>query len=188
VKAVIITRAGGPEVLEIREVPMPSTGMDDVLVRVHATALNRADLLQRRGRYPAPEDAPRDIPGLEFAGEIASAGKRAGRWKVGRRVFGIVGGGSFGEFVAVHKDLVVEIPDNLDWVEAAAIPEAFITAHDALYVQAGLRPGETVLINAVSSGVGLAATQLARALKASVYGTARSTRSRVAGSIARRGS
>ncbi|GAC1644607.1 MAG: hypothetical protein NVS9B15_01790 [Acidobacteriaceae bacterium] len=173
-KAVVITRFGGPEVLELREVATPSVAGEDILVRVRATALNRADLLQRRGRYPAPQGVSADFPGLEFAGEISALGEPCGNWKVGQRVFGIIGGGSFAEYVSIHKDLLVEIPSNLDWIHAAATPEAFITAHDALYVQAGLRPGEAVLINAVASGVGLAATQLARALNASVYGTARS--------------
>lgn len=172
-KAAWIAAFGGPEVLEIRDAVRPQPGREDVLVRVHASALNRADLLQRQGKYPPPAGYPAEIPGIEFAGEIAETGSAVRKWKTGQRVFGLIGGGAHAEYIATHQDLIAEIPDNLDWSSAAAIPEAFITAHDALWIQAGLRPGETVLINAVGSGVGLAAVQLVRAIQAVPYGTSR---------------
>lgn len=172
-KAVIITRPGGPEVLEIREVEAPTPAANEVLVRVRASALNRADLLQRQGRYPAPPGFPPDIPGMEFAGEVAAAGPGANRWKAGQRVFGITGGGAHAELLVAHEGTLAEVPANLSWAEAAAVPEVFITAHDALWVQAGLQAGERVLIHAVGSGVGLAAVQLVRARGAIPYGTSR---------------
>jgi putative PIG3 family NAD(P)H quinone oxidoreductase len=174
-KAVIHTSAGGLEVLAIEDVPQPEPGPSEVLVRVRASALNRADILQRQGKYPAPADAPQQIPGIEFAGEVAALGDKARLWRVGQRVFGITGGGAHAEYVTVHERTVSEIPDNISWIEAASIPEAFITAHDALWKQAELRPGETVLIHAVGSGVGLAAVQLARAMNAVPFGTSRTT-------------
>lgn len=173
VKAVVISAPGGPEVLELRDVLRPSPSHAQVLVRVHATALNRADILQRQGRYPAPPDAPADIPGMEFAGEVAEIGAGVTRWTVGQRVFGIVGGGAYAAYLVTHERLLAEIPGALSYVEAAAVPEAFITAHDALVTQALLRPSEAVLIHAVASGVGLAAVQLTRALGAIPFGTAR---------------
>jgi putative PIG3 family NAD(P)H quinone oxidoreductase len=172
-RAVVITAPGGVEVLELRDVPRPSPSRREVLVRVHATALNRADILQRQGRYPAPPDAPADIPGMEFSGEVAELGSGVSRWKVGQRVFGIVGGGAYAEYLVTHERMLAEIPPQLSYVEAAAVPEAFITAHDALVTQASLRASETVLIHAVASGVGLAAVQLVRALAAIPFGTAR---------------
>jgi putative PIG3 family NAD(P)H quinone oxidoreductase len=172
-KAAIIAKPGGPEVLEVRDVPEPEPGTEQVLVRVRASALNRADLLQRRGKYPAPPGSPQEIPGIEFAGEVAALGPKAREWTVGQRVFGITGGGAHAEFLVAHERAVAEIPASLGWEQAAAIPEAFITAHDALWVRAGLRPAESVLIHAVGSGVGLAAVQLVRALGAIPYGTSR---------------
>jgi NADPH:quinone reductase len=171
-RAIVIAHPGGPEVLELREVPRPEPGRGEVLVRVHATALNRADILQREGRYPAPAGSPADIPGLEFAGEVAACGAGASRWRAGDRVFGIAGGGGYAEFLAVHEDTLARIPDALGWTDAAAVPEAFITAHDAL-MQAEMRAGDTVLIHAVGSGVGLAAVQLVRAFGGVALGTAR---------------
>lgn len=172
-RAVIITRPGDPEVLELREVARPEPAGDQLLVRVRASALNRADLLQRRGRYPAPPGSPADVPGIEFAGEVAALGPGACLWREGQRVFGIAGGGAHAEYVVAHERAVAEVPDRLDWTEAAAVPEAFITAHDALWVQAALRPCERVLVHAVGSGVGLAAVQLVRAIGAVPYGDAR---------------
>jgi len=172
-KAVVISRPGGPEVLEWRDVPQPAPAAHQVLVRVHAAGLNRADLLQRQGKYPAPSGVPADIPGLEFAGEVAGLGAEASRWRNGQRVFGIIAGGAHAEYLVAHQDTLAEIPANLDWTSAAAIPEVFITAHDAMVTQAGLRAGETVLIHALGSGVGLAALQLARAHHAIPFGTAR---------------
>jgi putative PIG3 family NAD(P)H quinone oxidoreductase len=173
-RAVVITEPGGPEVLDVRDVAIPEPAADRILVRVRATALNRADLLQRRGRYPAPHGSSPDIPGIEFAGEVAALGPEARAWRVGQRVFGITGGGAHAEYLVANERAVAEIPPNLDWPEAAAVPEVFITAHDALLVQARLRPSERLMIHAVGSGVGLAAVQLARAAGAIPYGTSRS--------------
>lgn len=172
-RAVVITRPGGPDVLEVREVPRPTPGHGQVLVRVRATALNRADILQREGRYPAPPDAPPDIPGLEFAGEVAALGPGVRNWREGDRVFGLTGGGAYAEYLVLHERLLVAPPRTLPWTDAAAVPEAFITAHDALVAQAALHPGERVLVHAVGSGVGLAAVQLVRAMGGVPFGTAR---------------
>jgi len=172
-KAVWIERFGGPEGLEIRSVPKPRIAADQVLVRVRAAALNRADLLQRQGKYPAPPGSPQEIPGIEFAGEVSEIGPLVQMWKPGQRVFGLTGGGAQAEYLLTQERLLAEIPANLNWAEAAAIPEVFITAHDALWKQADLRPGETVLIHAAGSGVGLAAAQLAHAMHASAFGTSR---------------
>jgi len=172
-RAAIITRPGGPEVLEVRNVPRPMPGVEQVLVRVRASALNRADLAQRLGRYPAPPGSPADIPGMEFAGEVVGAGDNVQLWHDGDRVFGITGGGGNAEYVVIHERMLARVPDNLGWHDAAAVPEVFITAHDALFTQAGVRPSERVLIHAVGSGVGLAAVQLTRAASAVPYGSAR---------------
>ena len=173
--AAVISRFGPPSVLELREVPTPTPAAREVLVRVHASALNRADLLQRIGKYPPPPDAPRDIPGIEFAGEVAATGRDTTRWHAGDRVFGLIGGGAHAEYVVVHEATIARVPDSLSWHEAAAIPEAFITAFDALVTQAGMRAGEHVLIHAVGSGVGLAAVQVARAWGATPFGTSRTS-------------
>lgn len=165
---------GGPEVLEVGEVPTPEPGPGAVRVRVHAAGVNRADLLQRRGRYPAPEDAPQDILGLEYAGIVDQVGAGATRFRPGDRVMGIVGGGAYAEAVVVPESHAIPIPDGLSFEEAAAIPEAFITAHDALFTLLGLGAGERLLVHAVGSGVGVAALQLAREAGATVFGTARS--------------
>lgn len=173
-RAVVITQYGGPEVLAVREVPdPPSPSANQVTVRVRAAALNRADLLQRLGRYPAPAGFPPDIPGLEFAGEVLETGPEVQRWKSGQRVFGITGGGAQAELVITPEDQLAEVPSNLNWIQAAAVPEVFITAHDALFATASLQAGESVLIHAAGSGVGTAAIQLARAAGAKVFGTAR---------------
>lgn len=173
-RAVVIVKHGGVEGLEVREVARPLKPVADrVLVRVRAAALNRADLLQRRGHYPAPEGAPADIPGLEFAGEVEEAGPEARYVQKGERVFGITGGGAQAEYILVPEAMLARVPRNLDWAEAASIPEAFITAHDALFTQARLLMGERVLVHAAGSGVGLAAIQLAHAAGATVYGTSR---------------
>ncbi len=173
-KAVTIVSHGGVEGIEVREVnPPPLPTSDRVRVRVRAAALNRADILQRLGRYPAPEGFSQDIPGLEFAGEVESVGEEVRAWQPGQRVFGITGGGAQAQYVVVPANHLVEIPTLLDWTAAAAIPEVFITAHDALFTQAGLRLGETLLVHAAGSGVGTAAIQLGRVAGARVFGTSR---------------
>jgi putative PIG3 family NAD(P)H quinone oxidoreductase len=169
----VVSHEGGGK-LEVCEVARPAARADRVRVRVRAAGVNRADLLQKRGRYPPPPGAPADIPGLEFAGEVEQLGEEARAWKPGQRVFGITAGGAQAEYVVVPENHLAEIPPNLSFAEAAAVPEVFITAHDALFTQGGLEAGERVLVHAVGSGVGTAAAQLARAAGAgAVYGTAR---------------
>src|SRR5229473_1728513 len=172
-RAVVITKPGGPEVLEVQDVETPQPVGDQVRVYVRASGVNRADLLQRAGGYAAPPGSPEHIPGLEFAGEVDAVGPLARAWKPGQRVMGLAGGGAQAEYVLAHEGLLVEIPPNLDFVQAAAVPEVFMTAHDALFTQAGLQMGERVLIHAVGSGVGTAAIQLAHAAGATVFGTSR---------------
>ena len=172
-RAVIITRPGGPEVLEIQDVELPEPLGEQVRIRVRASGINRADLLQRAGGYPAPPGSPQNIPGLEFAGEVDAIGPLVTMWKPGQRVMGLVGGGAQAEYVLSHEGLLVEIPQNLDFVQAAGVPEVFMTAHDALFTQANLQIGERVLIHAVGSGVGTAALQLANAAEATTFGTSR---------------
>jgi NADPH:quinone reductase-like Zn-dependent oxidoreductase len=173
-RAVVITSHGGVEGIGVQEVDTPSAPTADrVRVRVHAAGLNRADILQRRGHYPAPPGYPQNIPGMEFAGEVESIGDAVRTWKVGDRVFGITGGGAQAEFVVVPESNLARIPAELDWVQAGAMPEVFITAHDALFTRAALQMGERVLIHAAASGVGTTAIQVAHAAGATVYGTSR---------------
>lgn len=173
-RAVVIAEKGGREVLHVRDVPAPEPRGERIRVRVRACALNRADLMQARGMYPAPPGAPADFPGLEYAGEVDALGPDVtGPLQVGDRVFGIVGGGGQAEFVLTHERMAVPIPSNLDFVQAAAVPEAFITAHDALLTRGQLAPGGRVLIHAVGSGVGTAAVQVAHAMGCTVFGTSR---------------
>ncbi len=171
-RAVLITEPGGPEVLKLQEIPEPVPGPDDVLVDVKATALNRADLVQRRGRYPAPPGIRADVPGLEMAGVVRALGERVTEVKVGDRVLGLLGGGGYAERVVTHARMVAPIPANLSFVEAASLPEVFLTAFDALFNQCGLKLGETALVHAVGSGVGTAAVQLAKSVGANTFGTA----------------
>jgi NADPH:quinone reductase len=173
-KAVIITKFGGSEVLEIEERPKPEPGLGQIRVRVHASALNRADVSQRRGNYPAPPGSPPDISGMEYAGEVDALGPDSAMWTAGDRVMGIIGGGGHAEYVCVHEREAIRIPKSMSWENAAAIPEAFLTAYDALFNRVDAHVGETVLIHAVASGVGTAALQAARAAGLCVVGTARS--------------
>lgn len=173
-RAITIVSYGGVEGLETREVPdAPRATVDRVRVRVRAAGLNRADILQRLGRYPAPPGYPQEIPGIEFAGEVEEIGDEVRMWKVGDRVFGIIGGGGQAQYVTVPESHLAPVAPNLDWAEAAAVPEVFMTAHDALFSQCGLQMGERVLIHAAGSGVGTAAIQLVRAAGAIAYGTSR---------------
>ena len=168
-----ITRPGGPDVLATDERPDPVPGPSDLLVRVRATALNRADLLQVRGHYSAPPDVAPDVPGLEYAGEVVAVGPRARRFKVGDRVMGLVGGGAWADLLVTHEREALPMPEGFDFTDAAALPEVYLTAYDALVLQGGLRAGETVLIHAVASGVGSAAALLCQASGARVVGTGR---------------
>jgi NADPH:quinone reductase len=172
-RAAVITRPGGPEVIEIRDVETPIAGPDDVLIRVRASGLNRADIHQRKGGYPAPPGSPADIPGLEYAGEVVDVGGNVRDFKKDDRVWGIAGGGAHAEMLVVPASTVARAPDQISWEHAGAIPEAFITAHDALVSQASLARAERVLIHAVGSGVGLAAIQVCRAFGAIPFGTSR---------------
>src|SRR5206468_2809464 len=141
-KAIVISRPGGPDVLEQRERPVPEPGLGQVRVRVRASALNRADLHQRMGNYPAPPGSPTDIPGMEYAGEVDAVGGGSTMWPVGSRVMGIVGGGAHAEFLCVNEREMLPIPHTLSFEEGAAIPEVFLTAYDALYRQLDVRVGE----------------------------------------------
>jgi NADPH2:quinone reductase len=173
-KAIIITRPGGPEVLEMQERPKPEPGVGQVRVRVHASALNRADLMQREGNYPVPPGVPADMTGMEYAGEVDAVGPSVALWKIGDRVLGIIAGGGHAEYLCVHEREAMPVPKAMSWEDAAAIPEVFLTAYDALFRQLALRTGETLLIHAIGSGVGTAALQIARVAGARVVGTARS--------------
>ncbi len=172
-RAVVITESGAPDVLRLQEVPDPDPGEGEVRVRVEAAGLNRADLLQRRGHYPAPDGWPDHIPGLEYAGVVDAVGPRGAVWSVGDRVMGLVGGGACAEYVVVPADEALAVPPDMAAEEAAAVPEAFITAHDALRTRLGVRSGETLLVHAIGSGVGTAALQLARRWGVRVIGTSR---------------
>lgn len=164
----------GPAALALAERPEPTPGPSEVVVRVHAAGLNRADLLQSLGLYRAPADVPADVPGLEYAGEVVALGPRARRFKVGDKVMGLVGGGAFAEQLVAHEREVLPMPEGLESAQAAALPEAYLTAFDALVLQGGLGTGEAVLVHAVASGVGSAAAQLCRAMGVRVVGTGRS--------------
>jgi NADPH2:quinone reductase len=174
-RAVFINEFGGTENLAVMEIPVPpSPEKREVRVRVRAAGLNRADILQRMGRYPAPKGYPERVPGLEFSGEIESLGVAVDGYSVGDRVMGIIPGGAQVDLLNIDASLLSRIPDRLSFEEAAAIPEAFTTAFDAVILQAHLQKGESLLIHAVASGVGLAAVQIARKIGAHIYGTSRS--------------
>jgi NADPH2:quinone reductase len=160
-------------VIEPGEHPDPLPGAGEVLVRVHAAGINGADLHQLAGRYPAPAGVPPDIPGLELAGEVAALGPRATRFQPGDRVMGIVGGGGQAEFAIVHERQLMAVPESLDIVGAGGVPEAFTTAHDALFTQCALEPGERLLVHGGAGGVGTAAIQLGVCAGARVYATVR---------------
>jgi NADPH2:quinone reductase len=166
--------------LEVDDRPDPQPGSGEALVRVRAAGLNGADMMQRRGLYPAPPGAPQDIPGLELAGEVASCGPRATRFAPGDRVMGIVAGGGQAELAIVHERQLMPVPDGLDWPAAGGTPEVFTTAHDAVFTQAGLRAGERLLVHGGAGGVGTAAIQLGRAAGARVTATVRNPDARPA--------
>ena len=170
-RAAIVSEPGGPEVFRIQDIEEPTYGPEEVLVDVKATALNRADLLQRRGRYPGPPGTRDDLPGLEMAGVVAAAGERVVGVNVVDRVFALLNGGGYGERVVTHHRMTARIPDNLSFTDAASVPEVFLTAYDALFNHCNLVMGESVLIHAAGSGVGTAAIQLARHVGATTYGT-----------------
>ena len=167
-RAVVLHSHGGPEVLTIEEVAGPVPGADEVLVQVAATALNRADLLQRMGLYPDPRKVQPEIPGLEFAGTVAAVGERVTMWKVGDRVMGIEAGGAYAEQIATHERQLLAVPEGMALTDAAAIPEVFLTAWDALVLQGGLTSGRWALVHAGASGVGTASIQIAKAIGARI--------------------
>ncbi|MDQ6781157.1 MAG: NAD(P)H-quinone oxidoreductase [Candidatus Eremiobacteraeota bacterium] len=173
-KALRITRFGDPDVLRVEKVARPQPLPGQALVRVRAAGVNRADLLQRAGHYPPPSDAPPDIPGLEFCGEIVELVSAQTSLRLGDRVFGLCSGGAQAEFLAVDARLLLAVPAALDDVDAASIAEAYVTAHDALITQANVQPAERVLVHAVGSSVGIAALQIARMRGCQVFGTSRS--------------
>jgi putative PIG3 family NAD(P)H quinone oxidoreductase len=170
-KAITLAGFGGPEVLTLGEAPKPEPKPEDLLVRVRASALNRADTLQRRGSYPAPP-GDSEILGLELAGEVVAWGSAVKGFREGQRVFGLVGGGGYGEFALLDHRMAMAIPEGWSFVEAAAVPEVFFTANETVFVQGGLQPGETLLVHAGGSGVGTAAIQMAHHIGATVYLTA----------------
>ena len=159
--------------LVVEERPDLEPGHGELLVRVRGAGINGADMLQRRGAYPAPPGAPEDIPGLELAGEVAALGPGAARFAEGDRVMAVVGGGGQAELAVVHERAAMPVPDGLGWAEAGGLPEVFTTAHDAVFSQAGLRPGEHLLVHGAAGGVGTAAVQLGRAAGARVTATVR---------------
>jgi len=167
-RAVVLHSHGGPEVLTIEETPDPVPGPDEVVVDITATALNRADVLQRMGHYPDPRGVVPEIPGMEYSGTVSATGARVKLWKVGDRVMGIEAGGCYAEKVATHERQVLSVPTAIELVDAAAIPEVFLTAWDALVVQGGLTSGRWALVHAGASGVGTAGMQIARAIGASI--------------------
>jgi putative PIG3 family NAD(P)H quinone oxidoreductase len=167
-RAVVVTQYGGPEVLTLTEVPDPTPGPDEILVRVAHTAVNRADTLQRMGGYPDPQRREFEVLGLEFAGTVEAVGDRVTLWKVGDPVMGIEAGACYAELVTTHERQALPVPDGVDLADAAAIPEVFLTAWDALVVQGGLTSGRWALVHAGASGVGTAAIQIAKAIGARI--------------------
>ena len=170
-KAIIIKKSGGPEVLQIKKVAQPVSGKDELLVQVKAAGINRADILQRRGKYPVPPGSS-DILGLEISGIILEKGQECRRWEIGQKIFGLLGGGGYAESALIHQDMAMPMPDHLSFEEAAAVPEAFLTAYQSIVWLGRLNQNETILIHAGASGVGTAAIQLAREIGADVMVTA----------------
>jgi putative PIG3 family NAD(P)H quinone oxidoreductase len=167
-RAVVLRSHGGPESLTIEEVPDPVAGPEEVVVRVRSTALNRADLLQTMGLYPNPRPAAVEIPGLEFSGTVQSMGERVTMWKLGDEVMGIEAGGAYAELIATHERQLMRVPESVGVADAAAIPEVFLTAWDALVLQGGLTSGRWSLVHAGASGVGTASIQIAKAIGARI--------------------
>lgn len=174
VRCVVFKGAGGNEVVDVQDRPDLEPAREQVVVRASYAALNPADIQQRDGKYPAPFGSPADVPGLEVCGVVERCGAGVSLWKPGDRVFGLVGGGGLADQVAIHERLLARVPEAMSEPEAAATPEAFITAHDAIITQANLRPGETLVVQGGSGGVGSAAIQIAVGMGAAVIGVARS--------------
>lgn len=171
-KAIVITRPGAPDVLQVEERPKPVFTTDEVLVKVAAAGINRPDVFQRKGNYPPPAHAPQDIPGLEIAGTIAEVGANVTRWKVGDKVCALVIGGGYAEYCNVPAGQCLPVPENLSFVEAASLPETYFTVWSNVLDRGHLKPGESLLIHGGSSGIGVTAIQMAKALGSTVYVTA----------------
>jgi len=171
-KAVVITQPGGPEVLQIEERPVPGYGPHEVLVKIHASGINRPDVFQRKGNYPPPKGAPADIPGLEIAGVVTEIGVAVSRWKVGDKVCALVSGGGYAEYCNAPEGQCLPIPGELSFVEAASLPETFFTVWSNVFDRGQLNGGETLLVHGGSSGIGVTAIQMATALGHKVYVTA----------------
>lgn len=174
-QAILVKQAGGPEQLHLGQAATPALGPEDLLIEVVATALNRADLLQRAGHYPPPAGESA-ILGLELAGKIVDKGIKVHRWKIGDSICGLVGGGAYAQYARIHQDMALPIPDGLNFQEATAIPEVFLTAYQAIHWLSKLEEQERILIHAGASGVGTAAIQLAARLGAEVFVTASSNK------------
>ena len=172
-RAVVMESLGDFGPLSLKEVPTPIPGAGEVLARVCTSGVNRADLLQRHGKHPAPEGWPKDILGMEFSGVVEALGPDTSRWQVGDRVMGLLGGGGYAEYVTTHGSALIPVPDGMSEHDAGAIPEVFMTAFDAAVLQMGLDAGDVLLIHAVGSGVGTAAAQIGKALGAVTIGTSR---------------
>jgi len=170
-RAIVVAQPGGPEMMRIGEVPTPEAGPGELLVRIRAAGVNRADLSQRQGNYPPPPGAS-TIMGMEVAGEIAALGAGVADWRIGERVMALLGGGGYAEYVTVPAALAMRVPDSVSWEEAGGIPEAFLTAYLALFPLGDLMAGQAVLVHAGASGVGIAGIQLAREAGARVVATA----------------
>lgn len=171
-KAVVITHPGGPEVLKLEEKPKPNFAPNEVLVKVAAAGINRPDVFQRKGNYPPPKGAPQNIPGLEIAGTVAEVGSNVTRWNVGDKVCALVMGGGYAEYCNAPEGQCLPVPDNLSMIEAASLPETFFTVWTNVFDRAKLQPGESLLIHGGSSGIGVTAIQMAKALGSTVYVTA----------------
>ena len=170
-KAIVIAQPGTPDVLQIEERPKPAFNADEVLVKVAAAGINRPDVSQRKGNYPPPAHAPQDIPGLEIAGTIAEVGANVSRWKIGDKVCALVIGGGYAEYCNVPAGQCLPVPENLSFTEAASLPETFFTVWSNVFDRGHLKPGESLLIHGGSSGIGVTAIQMAKALGSTVYVT-----------------
>jgi len=171
-KAIIITQTGGPEVLQLQERPVPAYAANEVLVKVMAAGVNRPDVYQRKGNYPPPIGAPQDIPGLEIAGIVEATGSDGSRWNIGDRVCALISGGGYAEYINVPEGQCLRIPGNLNFAEAASLPETFFTVWSNVFDRGQLKPHESILIHGGSGGIGVAAIQIAKALGSTVYVTA----------------
>ncbi len=170
-KAIVFTEFGDPSVLKVGEKPMPTLGDNDILIRVKAAGVNRPDVIQRKGYYPAPEGEPDDILGLEVAGIVEKTGKNVTKFKEGDEVFSLIGGGGYAEYVRVHEELALPKPENLTFIEAASLPETLYTVWNNVFQRGQLKEGEKFLVHGGSSGIGITAIQLAKIIGAEVYTT-----------------